>query len=466
MICLLHGYLLEGSGSNLWTRSVIQALCRTGHTVHLVCQEPHPERYDFIAAAYRYLEDGSTETMLDRAVPYTGRCIMHKPQLGATLPVYVWDKYEEFERVVPMVELPTPEIEAYIQRNVDVVRQITRTHGITMLQANHLVLMSVVAQRVSETTGVPYAIMPHGSALEYAVKPDVRFQNYARDALKAARAMLVSSPELATRVRTVFPDLPELTDKTREVRVGVDTASFHPVARADRPRNIAKVIELLRTIPASEDPDAKMPDADAIATLQNIDWLNDRVIIFVGRLIEEKGVQHVVEAMPRVRQKHPRARLLIAGHGPLRDRIEATAPANTHFLGYMTHRELSWLMGCCDVGVFPSLVKESGPMVFLEALACGCFPIATYFAGAKDKIDTVAPWLDAADAAYMKVRPDPAVLTADLEHAIGGALDISGRYTQVLRQVAEREYDWQPIAARLAATLTALSTGLPTGARP
>jgi hypothetical protein len=47
MICILHGYLLEGSGSNLWTRSIIQSLCRQGKTVHLMCQENHPEIYDF-----------------------------------------------------------------------------------------------------------------------------------------------------------------------------------------------------------------------------------------------------------------------------------------------------------------------------------------------------------------------------------------------------------------------------------
>ena len=88
-LAIIHGYLLEGSGSNLWTRCVVEALCRKGYTVQLVCQEPHPERYDCITAAYRYHEDGSVETMFERdlAPAYTGRCIMHKPQLGDTLPV-------------------------------------------------------------------------------------------------------------------------------------------------------------------------------------------------------------------------------------------------------------------------------------------------------------------------------------------------------------------------------------------
>ena len=449
MICLLHGYLLEGSGSNLWTRSVIQALCRTGETVHLVCQDPHPERYDFISEAYLYRLDGTVETMLEREVPYAGKCIMHKPQLGDTLPVYVWDRYEEFSRVVPMVDLPDDEIEHYIARNVDVVTRIARDNSITVMQANHLVLMSVVAQRVGATLGIPFVIMPHGSALEYAVRPDRRFRAYARKALTDAKHVLVSSAELGERVTTLFDDMPELPAKIREVRVGVDTSSFHPVARAERNHNIDKVAELLSTLPESNDE--KRPDDDAAKKLRNIDWVNDRIIIFVGRLIEEKGVQHVIEAMPEVVARHPRARLLIAGHGPLRERIAESD--NVTFIGYFTHRELSWLFACCDVGVFPSLVKESGPMVFLEALSSGCFPIATYFAGAKDKIDTVAPHLEPGDAELMKVRPDPAVLTADLVRAISGALDVAPKYPEVLRRIAQQEYDWQPIAAKLAKTL-------------
>ena len=53
MICILHGWLLEGSGSNLWTRSIITALARAGETVHLVCQENHPDLYEAIGGVWR-----------------------------------------------------------------------------------------------------------------------------------------------------------------------------------------------------------------------------------------------------------------------------------------------------------------------------------------------------------------------------------------------------------------------------
>ena len=84
MLCLLHGYLLEGSGSNLWTRCVVESLCRDGQTVQLVCQEPHPEQYDCIAEV-PVLADGSVREALRARGAYRGKCIMHKPQLRRTL---------------------------------------------------------------------------------------------------------------------------------------------------------------------------------------------------------------------------------------------------------------------------------------------------------------------------------------------------------------------------------------------
>jgi glycosyltransferase involved in cell wall biosynthesis len=539
MICFLHGYLLEGSGSNLWTRSVIQSLVKSGQTVHLVCQEPHPERYDFISRASIYRQDGTVEQMFARDIPYAGRCIMHKPQLGDTLPVYVWDKYEEFKQAVPMVDLDDAEIEAYLKRNTDAVNRIVHENDITVMQANHVVLMSVVAQRVAEETGIPYVVMPHGSAIEYAVKPDARFHRYASDALRHASRVLVSAEELRERVLSVFPNVEGLADKIEEVRVGVDTSQFTPVARSERPGNITVVTELLTTlkrgrtraqdralpdrlsadishaaveaaIKDAANYDSKLPDEGAEEKLLNVEWVNGQTLVFIGRLIVAKGIHALIAALPEILERFPPTQLLVAGHGPLREPLEALLfalrtgnralarwiaagdpeedmlvsermdgvpeywralehdgrldryyesaqrllkPDTVRFVGYLTHRELSWILPCCDVGVFPSMVKESGPMVFLEALSSGCFPIGTYFAGMKGKIDSVAPYLDEGDVEWMKVRPLAEHIAGDIARVVPGALTVRDRYAATLRKVAEEEYDWQPIARKLALTL-------------
>ena len=73
-----------------------------------------PEIYDFISEAYLYETDGNIKTLLKREKVYPGSCIFHKPQLGNTLPVFVWVHYEEFSNVVPMIDLSDEEIEHYI----------------------------------------------------------------------------------------------------------------------------------------------------------------------------------------------------------------------------------------------------------------------------------------------------------------------------------------------------------------
>ena len=548
MICILHGYLLEGSGSNLWTRSITESLCRRGHDVHLMAQENHPERYDFITEARRYREDGTVETFFQREGVHPGRCVLHKPDLGEMLPVYVWDRYEEFPRVVPMVDLSDDEVEGYVARNERALLRIVRENGITAMHANHAVLMSVVAQRVSRATGVPYAVMPHGSALEFAVKRDERFLRLAEGAFTDARRVFVIGDEMRERVRGILGAVPDLEQKFSGLHLGVDTSQFEPVERADRRATVARMAQSLegvargRTAAQSAElrghlrgdlrPDemreifaaaesgyeGKAPDADVEEKLQAVRWESDPTLLFVGRLISSKGIQSVVAALPLILAARPELRLLVVGHGPLREPLEALLWALEHgergmvehivargrelegspegeaegaeltqvarfleqleargemdayyaagqahvrpdrvvFTGYLTHRELRYLFPCCDVAVFPSVVKEAGPLVFLEALASGAFPLGTYFAGMKASIDSVAAALPPEDAEAMKLSPSPEQTVADIASHVPAALRVGERHKDTLYRVARDRYDWSSVARKLFDELHAL----------
>ena len=537
MICILHGYLLEGSGSNLWTRCVVESLCMEGHTVQLVCQEPYPERYDCIAEAYRYHADGRVEQLFSRDVTYPGRCIMHKPQLGDTLPVYVWDKYDEYPNVVPMINLGDAEIEAYIERNAAVVQHVVAERGVTAMHANHAVLMSVVAQRVSERTGVPYAIMPHGSALEYAVKPDPRFHAYATSAFSDAGHIFVHGEEMRHRVATILPGVTDLDAKFSVLPLGVHTAQFAPVPRERRREKMGRLWNALAELPrgrrASQLPEmieavraagdsaslrtalsnvkyeTKAPDEDVEEKLQQVDWEHDAILLYVGRLISAKGVQSGLAALPLILAEDPGVRLLLVGHGPLREPMEAFVWALEHgdralveriveygrmlegdpdgaggsqalgkvkcffqdldargeldayfalaqqhvrsdrviFTGYLTHHELEHLFPCCDAGIFPSIVKEAGPLVFLEALASGCFPLGTYFGGMKASIDAISDLFPSEIANAMKLNPFDTV--ADIATNVSTALRFGVRYKDVLSRTAQERYDWTSVGRKL-----------------
>jgi glycosyltransferase involved in cell wall biosynthesis len=549
MICILHGYLLEGSGSNLWTRSVVESLCRQGETVHLMAQENHPERYPFIAQGRRYHPDGTAETFYrrDDDVAHPGCCILHKPVLGDTLPVYVWDRYEEFSRVVPMVDLSDPEIEAYLERNVRALSRIVRENGVTAIHANHAVLMSVVAQRVGAEQGIPFSVMPHGSALEYAVKRDERFLRLAVAAFTAAARVFVHGDEMRERVHAILGAVPGLDAKTLDLHLGVDTSQFEPVPRAERRGMAMRFVESLAGLPrgrTAEQTEAmvaglrgstagaaldealavgrgftsKVPDADLEAKLAAVDWEGDRTLLYVGRLISAKGVQEVVAALPLLLERTPALRLLVVGHGPLREPLEAMLWALEHgeralfgeivangralegdpegeggghaltkvarfldglreagaldayfaagerhvrrerviFTGYLTHRELRYLFPCCDAAVFPSLVKEAGPLVFLEALASGAFPLGTYFGGMKASIDSVAEALPPDVAEAMKLDAAPERTVTDIVRHVPMALEVGERYKETLFRVARDRYDWSSVARTFSQELNAL----------
>ena len=545
MLCILHGYLLEGSGSNLWTRCVVESLCMEGHTVQLVCQEPYPERYDCIAEAYRYHLDGSVETMLAREVAYPGRCIMHKPQLGDTLPVYVWDKYDEFSNVVPMVNLSDEAIEGYVARNAEIVQRVVVSYAVTAMHANHAVLMSVVAQRVSAATGVPYAVMPHGSALEYAVKPDARLKRMATSAFTDAGHIFVHGEEMRNRVEAILPDVPNLNSKFSVLPLGVHTAQFEPVPRERRREKMGRLFVELEKLPRGRRPEqlermladvqqaselstlrtalsavtyeTKAPDEDVEEKLQQVDWEHDAIMLFVGRLISAKGIQSGLAALPLLLAADPGIRFIVVGHGPLREPMEAFLWGLEHgdralverivqcgrllegdpdggagsqalgkvmwffkelegrgeldhyfelarahvradrviFTGYLTHHELQHLFPCCDAGVFPSIVKEAGPLVFLEALASGCFPLGTYFGGMKASIDAIAELFPQEIADAMKI--DPLNTVHDLVVNVGNALKFGVRYKDVLSRAAQERYDWTSVGRKLAHELNFLA---------
>lgn len=272
--------------------------------------------------------------------------------------------------------------------------------------------------------------------------------------------------------------------------------------------------DLLAAFAAPRTDPGKRPDADLESKLGEIDWRRDDVLLYVGRLIAGKGVHSLIGALPMIVEARPDARLLIVGHGPQREVIEAMAWALEHgaigllrniaawgsaleagpaepygslvqyfaaldregaleryveagrrlvradrivFTGYLTHAELRHLLPCADAVVFPSVVKEAGPLVFLEALASGSFPLGTYVAGIAASIDAVADRLPPDHADLMKISADPSLTVADIAAKTPPALALGGRYRDALRDAVVERNDWNRIAAGLADELTGMN---------
>ena len=80
---------------------------------------------------------------------------------------------------------------------------------------------------------------------------------------------------------------------------------------------------LRKILAAASDYAAKHTDIDCEAKLDTVDWEREKILLFVGRLIVSKGVHGVLVALPSILAQQPDTRLIVVGHGPLREPLEA-----------------------------------------------------------------------------------------------------------------------------------------------
>jgi len=128
---------------------------------------------------------------------------------------------------------------------------------------------------------------------------------------------------------------------------------------------------------------------------------NEPTVLFVGRLIPRKGVAVLLEAFRAVAPSHPEARLIIAGDGPERERLEELSrrhgiETRVEFRGFLARDALPGLYHEASIFVSPAL-EEAMPNVVLEAMASG-LPVVTTHSGADEILQDNGTLVDPGDA--------------------------------------------------------------------
>jgi glycosyltransferase involved in cell wall biosynthesis len=357
-ILVFHGYLLQGTGSNVYNANLAAALARLGHEVHLLCQDRAPQALEFVDA----VGDWDAGELRLRTLREPVRCTVYRPALAGLLPVYVADRYEGIE-ARPFEDCSEAEIDAYVAANVGAVREVVERVAPDVALANHLVMGPLVLARALGGAGAPhapagaggpgggvsYAVKVHGSALEYTVKPHPRFLPAARKGIAGARAVLVGSRHVAESLWAALAE-PDLPARTRLGPPGVDVARFTPREPEAARAGVAALARRLAAQAASGAQAAGgAPAADAapaaraapapagaasafardageaaraLASVAEGAAAGDRLVAFVGKLIVSKGVDLLLAAWPLVLAAQPRARLVIVGFGAYRPAFE------------------------------------------------------------------------------------------------------------------------------------------------
>src|SRR5690349_7129813 len=338
-ILLWHGYLLGGTGSNVYSRYLAREWSRAGHDVTVVCQERAPEQYDLGAARVVNVE-----------LP------------GRLLPVFVMDRYAGLEPKF-LQDFTDAEKRAYVDANAAVLRELLPAD---VVFTNHVLM----GGPVGAATGAPFRVKAHGSELEYSMRGRPELVRWGAEALAAAEAAYVGS----AHIREVLEDVVGHVDRVHEVPPGVDVDEFRL-----RPRDeaLAALIEEARSDPPNPgNANERLPDEGDAARLEAFLAGDEPTVVYFGKLIEQKGVQVLLEAMSGVD-----ARVVVVGFGPYRSTLEAMAPKRTLFTGPLEHRHLAQLLPLADVTVVPSIFPEAFGMVAAEAAAAGSPPIVARHSG-------------------------------------------------------------------------------------
>jgi glycosyltransferase involved in cell wall biosynthesis len=500
-ILIWHGWLLEGSGSNVATARTSEVFRAAGHDVLLVCQERHPERYPWIDA-HGTVDPGGPSALEPNpnAAHAPGRCVLLRPLIGPTLPVFVVDHYEGFDDVRGFVDLSEAELGTYLDANVDALAAAADLHRSDVAFVGHGIPGAAIGRRALGPGR--YVAKIHGSDLEYAIRPQDRYRELAREGLETARAVVGPSVEALERCGELVPEMRGLG---RVVPPGVDVTAFRPRERAEALRAVASLLEenaeTVRGRPSSLDArveraladrdekaidalfdtyDEDVPEPDAAARLRALAERDDPIVGYLGKLIPQKGVELLLEAHPALR--HDTAALVV-GFGSDRDWLAAlvsavrrgdgadltwlrdtgglpidpaAAPgpagdrADVTFTGLLDHRYAPGVLAAMEVQVVPSILREAFGMVAAEGAAAGALPMVARHSGLAEVASNLETEVDR--PGLFSFEPgDGAVgrLVDGIDHLLSLPAGERDELRRAVSAFVANHWTWERTAARL-----------------
>jgi glycosyltransferase involved in cell wall biosynthesis len=409
-IFMWHGYLLGGTGSNIYVRQLAREWSREGHDVTVFSQEPHPERLDL----------GGAETV--------------RPDVGGLLPVFVLDRYDGY-RVERVQDLARSELDTWVAANAAAIRERPPAE---LVFASHVLL----GGPVGAATGARYAVAVHGSELEYSMRGNAELSAWGAQALGGAAAVIVGTGH----IRKALTEVCGPVDRVHEVPPGVDVELWRPQPRADA---LAALLEEARRDPPNPgNADERLPDegnADRLAQF----LAGDRAtVVYFGKLIYNKGVHLLLDALRDVD-----ARAVIVGFGDYRTELEQQVEGlPVLFTGPLEHRHLVHLAALSDVAVVPSIFPEAFGMVAAEAAAAGCPPVVANHSGLAE----IARGLDEDYPPRLRhLASFPNGDTTELKKRLSEIISLSEEDHVALRAAARNaaveRWSWTSVAHRLLA---------------
>lgn len=118
---------------------------------------------------------------------------------------------------------------------------------------------------------------------------------------------------------------------------------------------------------------------------------NEKIILYIGRLVYEKGIQHLISAMPKIINGYNDTKLIIGGKGGMYNELSEQArnlgiENKVYFTGHLSSKEVQKMYKCADIAVFPSTYEPFG-IVALESMLAGVPTVVSDIGGLNEIVD-------------------------------------------------------------------------------
>jgi glycosyltransferase involved in cell wall biosynthesis len=458
-IGILHNYSLSGSGSSTYVLGLVKALLSQGDEVVVISREPDYASLGIFGASFVHNGSAIEPVPGHSGPPASGSAVGYT----LTFEPYIGIETHSECQGRPTFTTCSPEtLQEFIARTVNSVVDIARRENLSVIHANHVVPLPFIAAQVKRQIEVPFVVTLHGSHIEYVLAKDPhRYRPYAEAGLRDAGRVIVTT-EAVQRRCMAYTSL--TSDRFVQIPVGVDTTLF----KLPEPAEEGSAVRVYDHVSGNH---------VALRTASHL-------IIFVGKVIGDKGTHLLPFILGKVKTRISDARIVIVGGGPLFDSLVAfargTCSAEDLYLlaaaegfGAPGGKGPEWEQRCRnglimvgpqppptvqellrvgDVCVIPSVIDEALPMVVLEAVSSGTMPVARDYSGFREVVAHVANAVPEIGRAGIVAGDTQDLVTGFGDAVIASIGKIDGNRERILaglRRLAVEHYDWRAIARRI-----------------
>jgi len=379
-VLLINHFPLQGSGSGIYTLNIALELIKEGHQV-------------FVIDIDNQLDE--TRYPFERTTILCNEKLNSKPDLKFDFPCFTTHPRSNNT----YYNLSAQQINEYVNKFIQTAKVVVKNFKPDIIHAQHLWITPYAAMK----SGVPYVITVHGTDL-MGFKKDKRFHKYAIAGAHNAKKIITIS-------HRVHKDTLKLFNFTEEKLIlnpnGFDSNIF----------NVEEINKsnLFKKFGIKNKP--------------------EKVVSFVGKFTNFKGIDVLINAAEIVTKKIPKVSFALAGDGELRTEMEKLAKKfrldNIFFLGQQKQIDVALLYNLADVSVVPSRIEPFG-LVAIEALACGTPVVATNAGGLPDFVNDKVGRL-------VEMNNKTALATAIIEELNNNSKQNKGKYSA---QYAIDNYSW------------------------